>query len=426
MEVNELKYLVFEKLLVPNREYEINYHNQKITLKAKNENTLYADGTLSNGWNVRYSLDDSLFSYSSEYGYIYHMYDPRNNIVCSFDFLNYGNMSDIRNVHYDTFDGIQYHLPQIKIVNSHNLIIGCGNVGSITDSSYITIGKNNTKITLSQCVGITIGDDNNNIQCSEVSDVVINDGNDNIIPKSYSVVGCNNRGIRFDGDSSTILNNCVDVQIGGLNEVDNSRYVRISGDSRFNKISNSNCITIVDGYTNELNSSKIINIDKTNNNKIFTTNLELKEKNPFQKFYSVESTRLVEDINEHLFKRSDSQATTLNTKKNNIPSVEISKQEYYITNKIWETAETANFEKLNVNVFPNPKSDYTIVVGGGEYTYGDRVRLYANVYNTDKEFSYWEFYDENEKPINTITDNPYIFTITDNINVYAQIKEKEK
>lgn len=425
MEVTELKYMILEKQLIPNREYVIDYKNFRITLKAKDVNMLYADGTTNNGLYVRYSLDDSLFSYSSDYGYIYYMYDPRTNITTTFDYINYGNFSDVSNISYDTYTNGQYHLPQLKINNSSNLIIGSGNVGKIVDSSFVTIGKNNTNLNITQSIGVTIGDDNDNINCIEVNDIVINNENKNITPKSYSIVGCRNTAVTFSGESSSVLNNCIDIEIGGMNEVDNSRYVRISGDSRFNKISNSNCITIVDGYSNDLDCSKIININKTNNNKIFTTNLELKEKNPFQKFYSVDSTRLVEDINEQLFKRADSQATTLNTKKNNIPSVEISKQEYYITNKVWETAETANFDKYEVEVLPNSKNDYCVVVGGGEYTYGDKVRIYANVYNDKRQFSYWEMYDENDKPINTITNNPYIFTITDNVRIFAVIKDKE-
>lgn len=422
----ELKNLVLEKQLVPEQEYIIeDYPNFSIILKAKDVNVLYADGTTSNGLYIRYSLDSSLFSYISEYGYIYYMYNPELDIITTFDYIQYGEFKDISKLQYNTHVNGIYHLPQLKINDSSNLIIGNNNTGLIEKSSYITIGNNNTDLSILNSTGIKIGDNNTNIKCNNINDIVINDNNTEILPKSYSIIGCQNYKINFQGENSTIHNNCIDIDIASFNEVDNSKYVRITGDSRFNIIKNSNSINIEDSYSNELDTSKIIDINKTNNNKINTSSLEIKEKNPFQKFYSVDSTRVVKDINDYLYNRADCQATTLNTKLNNAPSVEISKQEYYITNKLWETVETANFDKYEVQIIPNSKNDYCVVVGGGEYTYGDKVRLYANVYNENRVFQYWEFYDENEKPINTVAENPYIFTITDNVNVLAVIKDKE-
>lgn len=387
----------------------------------------YLDGIKN---SIVYHIDNSskLFNYKSEYGYVSMMMDVQNNITTTFDFINYGKFDgDLHDITIDTWYNNQYHIPELSLTNCNNIIIHGNCDGVIEQSDNVTIGENNSGFEIIRSSGITIGSNNKLIQCIDKINIQVSDNNEDIKLDNFSVIGSNNKYIKLNGMATTVKNNCIDITITGYNDIDNSKYVKIEGDSQFNKIVDSTCIDITDSYTNELDSSKIININKTNNNKIFTTSLELDNKDSFKRYYSLDSTRLVSDVNEHLFKRADCQATTVNVMKNNIPDVQVSKEEYYITNKVWETIPNAKFTKCNIEVIPNSKDDYTVVTGGGEYTYGDRVRLYANVYNKDRYFLRWEVLDiETEQVLESITQNPYIFTITDNMKVFAVITDKKE
>ena len=194
MKYIELKNLVLEKQLVPNQEYIIDdYPNFRIILKAKDVNVLYADGTTSSGLYIRYSLDNSLFSYISEYGYIYYMYNPELDIITSFDYIQYGEFKNVSKLQYNTYINGIYHLPQLKINESSNLIIGNNNTGLIEKSSYITIGNNNTNLNILNSTGIKIGDN----AIIGAGSVVLND-----VPANAVVAGNPAKIIKYlDSDS---------------------------------------------------------------------------------------------------------------------------------------------------------------------------------------------------------------------------------
>lgn len=420
----EIKELLDRGELNPNEVYIIeDYPNFTIQLQAKDNTEMFAEGTTSNGDIVYFSFDDNLFNYSSERGYIYYLYREDINATTTFDSYQY-SLHDSTNIDYNTFDGEKYSLPEVEIINCDNIILEYGNIGTIKNCSYLTIGNSNTGLNLIDSTGITIGDNNIIINCINVNDASIGNDNENIDLNSYTIVGCNNKQIVVQGSNTTVNNNCIDIQVSGMNEIDESKYVRINGDSRFNKISKANSIEITDSYTNEIESSQVVNIINTDNNIINTNSIELLNKNPFKQYFYTDSTRQVKDINEYLYNRADSQAVTLNTKLNKAPSAEVSKNEYFLINKVWEAVEDANFEVYNLEVIPNSKNDYTVVTGGGTYTHGDMARIYANVYNEDRMFSHWEFYDSEDNLLSSTNENPYIFKIEDNTRVFAVIKDR--
>lgn len=421
---SEVKDLINRGELIPNEIYIIdNYPGFSVELKAKDNTEMFAEGITSIGDIVYFSFDDSLFNYYQEYGYIYYMYREDINSITTFD--NYRYNIECTNLNYNTFDGERYSLPEVEIISCDNVILGYGNTGLIKDSVYITIGDNNTNLNITGSTGINIGNNNINIDCTNINDSSISDDNEDITLNSYTIVGCKNKQVVVQGDNTTVNNDCIDIQISGMNEVDNSRYVRIDGDSRFNKINKANSVEITDSYTNEINSSQVVNIINTDNNIVNTNNIELLNKNPFKQYFYTDSTRQVKDINEYLFNRADSQAVTLNTKLNKAPSAEVSKNEYFLVDKVWEAVEEANFDTCILEVIPNSKNDYVVITGGGSFTHGDTARIFANVYNDERMFSYWEFYDSEDNLLNTTNENPYIFKITENTRVFAVIKNRE-
>lgn len=346
-----------------------------------------------------------------------HKFDIDKKIECTFDF---------QDTQFKDCTNIICYSENVQLSNCHNMIIGSNNSGSLYDCNYCTIKDSNTKLQLDNCVGIYIGSNNNGINISGSNDIEINDNNTNIYidNKHTNIVGTQNNRLTINGNNNLLNNDNIDVVTADFNTVDSSTYVRVEG--AFNEIKNSNSIDIKNSFSNKLNTSKIVTIDSTNNNEISTSNLELNNKNSFTKYITIDGNRQVKDINQHLFDRADSMGTTLNTKLNKQPSAEISKNNYYIAkNNIWEADEKANFETFVVDLLPNPKSDYTVCSGGGEYVYNDMVRLCATVYGKDKEFSYWQFYDEYDKELETVTNNPYIFPITSDVKVLAIVKDKK-
>ena len=350
----------------------------------------------------------------NEQNTVTHKFDKKNKIECTFDFQE-AQFKECTNIICDSED--------IILSNCHNLIIGSGNSGELSDCEYCTIKDNNSKIKIYNSIGVYIGSNNDTITVSRSNDIQINDNNNNITidNKHTNIVGTNNNGIVINGNNNLLNNDNIDVVTADFNTIDNSTYVRVEGS--FNEVKNSNSIDIKNSFSNKLNASKVITIANTNNNEISTTNLEVNNKNAFTKYITIDGNRQVKNINQHLFDRADSQGTTLNTKLNKQPSAERSKNNYYITKDVWQTDEKANFETFVVDLLPNPKSDYVVCSGGGEYVYNDMVRLNATVYNKSKQFHYWQFLDENDKELETITQNPYIFPITSNVKVIAIIKK---
>jgi hypothetical protein len=347
---------------------------------------------------------------------ITYMYDKINNIKGNFDFR--GRVTDSKN--------IVIYSKGITITNCNDIIVGENNVGNLYGSDYITIGNDN-EVSITKCSSVSIGNNNIQLELNELKNSSIGDRNNKIVGKgSYNIVGSDNQNVTINGDNNTVHNDNNSITTISNNRFDRSSYVELSNDCLFNEVTNSSLVTLNNATSNSIDTSKQININSTNNNNLFTKDLEVTNKNPFQKYYDNKGNRIVQDLTLNRNTLADSQAIQLDTKDNTNPQVKISKHNYYIdTNKLWALKEEGNVTQYTLEILPNPKSDYTTVSGNGTYQYNDTVRLYANVYNQSKMFSHWVLCDSEGKELEVLSnENPYYFQIKDNMYIYAQIKDK--
>lgn len=343
--------------------------------------------------------------------------DKLRKIECNFDF---------KETQFKDCSNIICNSPNVILSNCNNVVIGEENVGNLYDCEYITIGNGNTDLELIRCNAVSIGYNNSDINLTNLNSSSIGDRNIKIVGSgSYNIVGSDNQNITINGSNNTIQNQNNTITTVDNNMFDNSSYVALSNDCLFNEITNSSLVTLKEATSNTITASKQININSTNNNNLFTKDLEVTNKNPFQKYYNNKGNRIVQDLTINRNTLADSQAIQLDTKENTNPQVKISKHNYYIdTNKLWALKEEGNITQYTVEIFPNPKSDYTTVSGYGTYQYNDTVRLYANVYNKSKMFSHWILCDSEGKELEILsTENPYYFQIKDNMYIYTQIKD---
>lgn len=348
---------------------------------------------------------------------VIYKYDKLNQIECNFDFVG-TQFKDCRNVVCKSSG--------ISLSNCQNVVIGENNVGNIYNSTYITIGDNNSNLTIQNCTSLSVGNDNTDLDCNKLNNSSIGSRNSYLTCKGqYNIIGSDNRNVRLNGNNNYIQNDNNTVTTVDNNIIDSSMYVELSENCLFNEIKGSSLVTLTNSTSNKINTSKQININSTNNNNLFTKDLEITNKNPFQKYYNDKGNRIVVDTTLNRNNIADSQAIQLDTKDNLNPQVKISKHNYYIdSNKLWALKEEGDVTQYTVEIFPNPKSDYTTVSGNGTYEYNDTVRLYANVYNQSKMFSHWILCDSEGKELETLSnENPYYFEIKDNMYIYARIKD---
>lgn len=348
---------------------------------------------------------------------ITYMYDKVNNIKGNFDFR--GCVSDSQN--------IEIYSNEVTITNCVNVIVGENNVGFLDGSNYITIGNNNN-ISITKCSAVSIGNDNIRIELDKMNSSTIGDRNNYIVGSGkYNIIGSDNRNVTINGDNNTIQNDNNSITTISNNRFDRSSYVELTDTCIFNEITDSSLVTLNNATSNNIKTSKQININSTNNNTLYTKDLEVTNKNSFQKYHNDKGNRIVTDLTMNRNTLADSQAIQLDTKDNNNPQVKLSKHNYYIdTNKVWALKEDGNVHEYTVQIFDNPKSDYTTVSGNGTYQYDDTVRLHANVYNKNKMFSHWMLCDSEGKELEVLSkENPYYFQIKDNMYIYAIIKDNK-
>lgn len=354
-------------------------------------------------------------------------YDDNNTVVYKFDKINQIECDfNFTETQFKDCSNIICNSPNVVLSNCNNVVVGEENVGNLYDCEYITIGNNNSNFTLTNCNSLSIGNNNINLELSGLSNSSIGDRNNKIVGSGrYNIIGSDNQNITINGNNNTIENQNNTITTVDNNIFDNSSYVALSNDCIFNEIKGSSLISLNNATSNKITASKQININSTNNNNLFTKDLEVTNKNPFQKYHNDKGNRIVQDLTVNRNILADSQAIQLDTKDNTNPQVKISKHNYYIdTKKLWALKEEGNVEQYTVEIFPNAKSDYTTVSGNGNYQYDDTVRLYANVYNKSKVFSNWILCDSEGKELETLsTQNPYYFQIKDNMYIYAKIKD---
>lgn len=317
----------------------------------------------------------------------------------------------------------------LEISGCNNINLGNNNTGSILSSNNIEIGDNNSDLTIQNSSGITIGNDNRTVLLEANTGIFVGNKNSAItlsIQTNSNIIGSENRTIKLQGSNNKINCGCLNVISGDFSTIDESSHVSLTN-SLFNKIEGCNAVELSDSVGNEISIGSVINVNKTNNNKIHTTHLDLTNKNAFVRTTSIKNVKCVEDVSLNKMERSDSQGTTLNTKLNLKPSADISKNNYYIKNNVWVGVENLEENNVQLNILPNPKSDYVSVSGGGEYRVGTQVRIQATPYNKDKYFSHWLLCDKDGNELETLSsENPYIFTIQNEMYVYAVIKNKDK
>lgn len=348
---------------------------------------------------------------------IVYKYDKINKIECNYDF---------QAIQFKECTDIVCYSPDITLSNCNNVVIGSNNNGEISDSSYITIGDNNSSINIDKSTSVNISNNNNGIVMTKFINSSV--GCRNILLNlqgKYNIVGSDNINVKINGNNNMIHNSNNSVTTTTDNIIDTSSYVELGDDCLFNEIKGSSLITLSKATSNKIDTSKQININSTNNNNLFTKDLEITNKNPFQKYVTSDGNRIVQDLTINRNNLADSQAIQLDSKDNTNPQVKISKHNYYIdSNKLWALKEEGDVTQYKVEIFPNPKSDYTTVSGNGTYQYNDTVRLYANTYNKSKVFSHWILCDSEGKELETLsTENPYYFQIQSDMYIYAKIKD---
>lgn len=373
---------------------------------------------------------------------IYRMIDNIQKIDIPFDMYMYETITNCNNIYIGEYTGnnkfdfiidkcnnitIDNITDGFELYDSHHINIGNGNRGNIRGCSNIEIGDNNSELNITNCTGITIGSDNSIIQLNNNSGITIGNKNKEILLSSEStgnIIGSNNRYIKLTGKNNKVNCDCLNVVSGDYSVIDDSSHIVLTNSS-FNKIERCNAVNLTNSVGNEIGIGSVITIDNTNNNKIYATHLDLTNKNAFVRTNNIKNIKCVEDISINKMERSDSQGTTLNTKLNLKPSADISKNSYYIKDNVWVGVENLDESVVSLHVLPNPKSDYTSVSGAGEYLIGTQCRLQATSYGENKYFSHWILCDEDGNELDVLSEeNPYIFTIQNEMYVYAIIKEK--
>jgi hypothetical protein len=181
-------------------------------------------------------------------------------------------------MHYDNVNHNSYP-DGCTLRNCTFVHVGEGTTGTITNVNYAEIGEDNT-ITISGVNYLTIGGNNTNVNISNANYIIVGNDNTNVTIGSHS----QGSGLRGTGANSIVVTReTYGTEITGMStQIHKTKYTNIDG--YFNKIDFSKNILVNQSNGNNLNHSTVINLERTNNNNIEATYMELKDKQPFYEY----------------------------------------------------------------------------------------------------------------------------------------------
>lgn len=184
------------------------------------------------------------------------------------------------------------------IVNTRYADIGANNSLSISDSSYIKIGDNNTDIRITSGQYIIVGTENNSVSVGTQRN-----------PDSPVS--------RTGASSVSVSKRVVGVDITGSNmRLWKTKYSEIDGIC--NEIENSGSVIILESTGNRLNKCDTVELVQTNNNTVEADNMSLEIKDPFMSYTRFHNEIRAASTAERVNRQSDSLGVILDTQLNEL------------------------------------------------------------------------------------------------------------
>ena len=456
---SDLLDLISNGQLVPDSEYCVtDYPTFQPVLKARTESELWRDGYTSGGYKLLYDPfnDDGEYAWASSYGWVYYL--EANGNSAWFDFINYGNIRNSNGVHIGpTFDsdghrtvysGAILQCSDVQVLGegsvslsaSQHVILGSGNSGTVTGSEWLTVGDNNSDLAVEGALDTSIGDGNENVAVSHTEGVEIMHRNTSVtVSGSYNAVGSDNKTVELSGSNNEILNRCRNLNLSGdRNNIDSSSSVDIS--SECNTVTGSSAVALVESVGNNVEYSKLVYLDKVNNNDLWVDNYINSnspymlpdgetvrqyypgEAEPFQRVTNTNGDKVrkvVVDRNPLNEYQTDNFGLVVNTVNDKTKGSSKSTDTYYIgKDGSWNAASVVTDEYDVTLIISKTQSQHCYVSGAGRYMDGQACTLGYTWLDDGWTCS---FQDEN----GNIHAAPYTFIVSGNTKVVALVARTE-
>lgn len=406
----QIKQLRDNGSLVAGEEYIISdYPNFQVHVFAESTDKMGVSGyTILSGDThspLMYDLDnDDKYDWSSTKGWVYYLSDPDSNVSAYFDWtdtftgtLNDINFPEVRDendklkkpsiILKDSSDVsiAGYMYGSWNISDSQHIIIGYMNEDiSIEESSFVTIGDNNETITISGCEGVLIGDGNFMITVENSDGVEVGSDNEEMtIGADNNITGSKNKYMEITKSTNVIGSLCRDVLVDSKwNTVKNTINSSIRGN--FSLIEDSDSVELdAESVGNNLTRARIVSLEKVNNNNINTSNMSLVETGSFNEYVDVGKIRTYKDVaKESVMNQADNFGTVLNIERNKMLVSEAGAMDYTMNEGVWMAKTTPGKSQTDMHFtirlnIPPELDRIATFHGGGTYSYGDEVEIYA-------------------------------------------------
>lgn len=454
---SDLLDLISNGQLVPDSEYCVtDYPTFQPILKARTESELWRDGYTSGGYKLLYDPfnTDGEYTWPSTKGWVYYL--EANNNSAWFDFLNYGNLHNSNGVHIGpTFDSDGHRKVYsgnilqcvdvevagegtLNIIGCQNAVVGSGNSGELRACQWVTVGDDNTNLSVVSVTGSSIGDGNTYVTLSNTEGVSVNSRNSSLdISGKNNIIGSDNSSVTLVGDGNEILNSCRQVTVtSGCNEVDESASVEI--DSEYNKVTGSSAVVLKNSVGNTVDDSKLVYLEDVNNNDLWV-NQHINssspytlpdgetvrqyypgEPEPFVRVRNVDDTKVrkvVEDMIPEMEYQTDNSALVVNTVNEKTKGSAKSNDTWYMgKDGLWNTDTTTTDEYDVTVIISKSQSLHCYTSGAGRYMDGQTCTV---DYTWLDDGWTCRFQDEN----GNIHTAPYTFIVSGNTKVVALVSQ---
>lgn len=401
---SQLVTLIDNSGLTVGETYKITDNPLQPELKARTENELWRDGVshVGSGYKLLYTpVNNNEFDWNETTGWNYYVEDSYGNSAWC-DWVNTattlfnGTNKKVKVLPY-ILNG-KFKLPVMTITDCEDMLvegdnnvtfsyckkldIGSGNQGTLTNVLNTTIGNSNSNLSLSRVSNFTVGDENARVSSLNIANVTIGDRNQDLnVIKGSNEIGSDNQKLNINGEGNIINNKNVDVTItADLNDVNDSKYVQIN--STYNTVEESNSVDIIDSVGNKIDSSRLVRINKVNNNDIwvnsYTFDQELYNSGDPVPFQTVRNRnqnkvgKIVESNITEQYYQADNAGLVVNTVNAKTKGSSKSTDSYFIGNdKLWN-AEGVSTDAYDVTlIISKTDSQKVYVTGAGRYNSGE-------------------------------------------------------
>ena len=399
---SQLLTAIANSTLVPDETYKItDYPSFQPELKARTANELWRDGKAGNYKLLYNPFNDGEYDWASSYGWVYYLEDSFGNSAWC-DWVNTatalfsGTNKKVKVLPY-IING-KFKLPVMTISDCEDMLIGgdnnvtfsyckkldigSGNQGTLTNVLNTTIGNSNSNLSLSRVSNFTVGDENARVSSLNIANVTIGDRNQDLnVIKGSNEIGSYNQKLNINGEGNIINNKNVDVTItADLNDVNDSKYVQIN--STYNTVEESNSVDIVDSVGNKIDSSRLVRINKVNNNDLwvnsYTFDQELYNSGDPVPFQTVRNRnqnkvgKIVESNITEQYYQADNAGLVINTVNAKTKGSSKSTDSYFIGNdKLWNAEGVATDAYDVTLIISKTDSQKVYVTGAGRYNSGE-------------------------------------------------------